>query len=106
MYRDMQPIIRAQIAGMAGEDNWEYNMHLGGHAYRFTFPNGYGMSAIKHHASYGNQEDLWEIAVLLNGSICETTEITDDTIGWLSDEQVLEYAKKIYRLERRNDNGN
>jgi len=59
----------------------------------YKFPNGYGASAIKHSYSYGGPEGLWELAVLdnvheLGGDPCYNTEITDDVIGYLTDEDL------------------
>ena len=75
---------------------------FGGVKYIFRFDNGYGASVIKHAYSYGHEEDLWELAVLefYDGDyhICYDTEITDDVIGYLTDEEVRAYLDKIKGL--------
>lgn len=72
--------------------------------YIFKFPNGYGASVIKNPGSYGNHRDLWELGVLYfvddeEWHLCYDTEITDDVIGYLSDDKVCELLAKIKELE-------
>ena len=74
--------------------------------YRFKFDNGYGASVVKHDFSYGRENDLWELAVLRYGrddefEIDYNTEITDDVVGWLTNEEVLELLGRIQKLNRR-----
>jgi hypothetical protein len=71
--------------------------------YVFRFDNNYGASVVKHGISYGHEEDLWELAVLrlcTDGKyhLCYDTEITDDVIGHLTDEEVRTYLGKIKEL--------
>ena len=73
--------------------------------YIFKFPNNYGASVIKHDRSYGHEDDLWELAVITFGScggwgITYETEITNDVIGYLTDERVQELLYRIKGLER------
>ena len=75
----------------------------GGIQYRFRFKNHYGASVIKHDYSYGHKQDLWEIAVIRyyrddEWYITYDTDITDDVIGYLSDEEVREILKRISEL--------
>lgn len=76
----------------------------GGVKYEFVFQNGYGASVVKHSLSYGNHEDLWELAVLKKDEddgeyrLDYDTEITDDVLGYLSDEEVCEILEKIKGL--------
>ena len=77
-----------------------------GYNHAFRFPNNYGASVIKHVGSYGYEKDLFELAVLEyengddenHGWLCYDTEITDDVIGYLSNEEVLELLNKIKAL--------
>lgn len=66
------------------------------------FSNGYGASVVKHPWSYGNQEGLFEIAVLIGDKseweICYTTVITDDVLGYLTDADVADVLQKIRNL--------
>ena len=52
---------------------------------------GYSLSVISTPFSYGGSEGLWEIAVLdKNNNLCYNTELTDDVIGYLKEEDLLE----------------
>ena len=89
----------------------KYLAHWGPHRiydpgirYRFKFENGYGASVVKHGFSYGNERDLWELAVLKYGTgdnygLDYETEITDDVVGWLADEEVREILGRIKNLK-------
>lgn len=71
--------------------------------YRFRFENDYGASVVKHCVSYGAECDLWELAAIKYTGfeywdLCYDTEITNDVIGGLTDEQVREYLQKIKEL--------
>ena len=81
---------------------------LGGAHYIFKFQNGYGASVIKHLGSYGFSEDLWEIGLIWFFSPIEKMHNQDgwnlvyikelgfdDVIGYLTDEEVRSYLKKI-----------
>ena len=68
---------------------------FGGYWYCFDFDNKYGISIIKHNGSYGHEDDKWEIAVLKNGDLCYDTDITNDVIGFLTEEEVIEYFFKV-----------
>lgn len=84
----------------------DYDEFLRGVHYVFRFENGYGASVIKHSGSYGNEDDLWELAVIMfydkyddnSWDLTYETPITNDVIGWLTDEQVEEYLQKIKEL--------
>ena len=70
----------------------------------FKFENGYGASVVKHFGSYGFDEDLFELGVIeFHGYGCHNltydTPITDDVIGYLTNDEVLEYLEKIKNLE-------
>ena len=68
----------------------------------FKFNNGYGASVVKHNYSYGGDRGLWELAVLLydgdSSSLTYDTSITDDVLGWLTEEDVKETLVKIEQL--------
>lgn len=74
----------------------------GGIQFVFMFPNNYGASVVSHDYSYGGGEGLWEIAVLdENESLCYSTEVTDDVIGYLEEDEVLDVLYHIFRLEKK-----
>lgn len=72
--------------------------------WRFKFKNNYGASVVKHFGSYGYEQDKFELAVLRfeeNGTdyITYNTPITDNVIGWLDNNEVLELLEKIKNLK-------
>lgn len=55
------------------------------------------------NGSFGFEDDLFELAVLYfdeegNSHLSYSTEITDDVIGHLSNEEVMNYLYKIKEL--------
>ena len=71
----------------------------GGIQCRFKFDNGYGASVIRHDHSYGGDYGLWELAVTLaDGSLCYSTPITDDVIGYLTAGEVGLHLNQIEAL--------
>jgi hypothetical protein len=68
-------------------------------ALNFIFQNDKGISIIRHEGSYGGYDGLFEIGVTdENGHLIYDTEITDDVIGHLELEEVLEIINKIKKL--------
>ena len=71
----------------------------------YNFPNNYGVSVIRTKGSYGNEKGLWELAVLIYDNSSDSyvvtydTPITDNVLGWLTDEEVKETMERIERLE-------
>ena len=70
----------------------------GGLVYEFKFDNNYGASVVKHDCSYGNADDLFELAVLYNGQITYDTDLTQDVIGWLTQDEVIGHLEYIRTL--------
>jgi len=66
------------------------------------FPNNYGASLIRGPHSYGGQQGLYEIAVILfdgdDWELCYTTDITSDVLGRLDEEAVMATLREIYAL--------
>ena len=63
------------------------------------YPNGWGFDVVKHYGSYGQAADLWELAVRDNhGELRYDTPITDDVIGWLSEEEIVAIAQQVAAL--------
>ena len=72
---------------------------LNGVGYIYEFENGYGASVIKHDYSYGGKMGLYEIAVLdSSGDLCYSTPITDDVIGYATEDKVLDTLHRIKML--------
>lgn len=64
---------------------------------RHFFDNGYGVSVVRFttsfgSGSYGSEQGLYELAVLKgvekNWEICYDTVITEDVLGYLTEEEV------------------
>ena len=75
----------------------------GGIQKQYKFENGYGASVIQHIGSYGNEPGLWELAVVDWWDVYEldySTKITDDVIGYLTEEDVEEILVRIKELEK------
>ena len=79
----------------------------GGIQKRYTFPNGMGASVVmwiksydgRKLGSYGAVSGLWELAVLdREGNITCDTPITDDVLGWLTEEDVEKTLQEIANL--------
>lgn len=67
--------------------------------YRFSVP-GHGdmeVSVIRSSMTYGGDEGLFELAMLRDDKCCYDTCITDDVLGWLEVEDVLEVLEKVIR---------
>lgn len=83
--------------------------------YVFMFDNGYGASVVKcHPMSYGWKSDLWELAVVRDSRyshiindrlwyIVYDTPITNDVIGYLTDDRVKVLLDKIKALPEKED---
>jgi len=79
----------------------EFNTHpsgMGGKQAVITFDNGYGASIIIGSTWYSNGIDTYELAVLCNRKLDYSTYITDDVLGYLTEQEVSEYMKKIQEL--------
>ena len=77
----------------------------GGFQRVYRMPNDYGASVLQSSVSYGNAEGLYELAVIKFNSedpedwdIDYDTPITDDVLGWLTEEDVQRYLHQIELL--------
>jgi hypothetical protein len=79
----------------------EFNNHPNwdGVQARMDFDNNYGVSVIKASGSYGGSQGLYELAVMYEGDLCYNTDVTDDVLGWLSEEDVTEAMEKVQKLK-------
>ena len=63
------------------------------------FPNGYGASIVQGEHTYGGKDGLYELAVFgEDGHITYDTPITDDVIGYLTEQDVEHTLNKIKDL--------
>ena len=64
----------------------------GGVQAKHFFDNGYGISVVRFNGSYGYEQGLYESAVLKgteeNWHICYDSVITDDVLGYQTEEEV------------------
>ena len=75
--------------------------------YIFRGTNNYGASIVQHDFSYGNKQGLWEVAVLKYDELeadnwkfelCYTTPITEDVLGYLTEDEVNDVLNRISNL--------
>jgi hypothetical protein len=69
-----------------------------GEQWEFEFDNKYGASVIKCDYSYGGREGLFELSVLYDNDLCYSTPITDDIIGYLTEDEVSDLLDRIEQL--------
>ena len=68
--------------------------------WRFSVPNHDDMevSVIRSSMTYGGDEGLFELAMLKNERCIYDTPITNDVIGWLDEEGVLDVLEDVQRI--------
>ena len=78
----------------------------------YRFANGYGASVVKGDHTYGGEEGLWELAVIIFGKgtdnnhtyeLVYDTPITQDVEGNLNDDEVEKLLDQIFVLPMRGD---
>ena len=78
----------------------------------FRFDNGLGASVVKFFGSFGFDDDLFELAVIdwyddEHFGLNYDTEITDNVIGYLTNDEVMDLLYKIRNIvkgETKNEN--
>lgn len=84
--------------------NFEAWHEHGGIGARHTFANGWGVSVVRHSFSYGGDQGLYELAVLnAGGRLDYSTPVTDDVLGYLTPEAVVEAARQVAALPAKED---
>ncbi len=76
---------------------------FGGQSAKHTFPNGYTASVITGGHSYPNDEEPYEIAVMQDGYLCYDTPVTDDVLGYLTEEAANDILQQIANLPKRGE---
>lgn len=80
---------------------FENRAQLNGVVSRIQFDNKFGASVVKHQYSYGGKDDLYELAVIeSNGNITYDTPITNDVIGYLTEDEVTTIMEQIQKLTK------
>ena len=70
----------------------------------FRFENNYGASVVKRFGSYGYDKDLFEMAVIRffddsnNFYITYKTSIARNVIGYLNNNEVIQYLREIQKI--------
>lgn len=71
---------------------------------RMFFDNGFGVSVVSGHLFYCTEEAPYEVAVLKgteeNFRLCYDTDITDDVIGYNTEDDVTEIMKKFRHYDK------
>lgn len=99
MYTKLSDEALEELKKLADDNEVEYSKVFDGHHWTVHFKNGYYASIVKHCGSYGSGRDLFEVALLdENKLLCYDTPITDDVIGYLTEEDVLDICNKIHNL--------
>lgn len=88
---------------MATFADLQFEPHSGVAGVRATheFPNGYKASVVRGEYTYGGQRGLYELAVIHGGEIVYDTPITNDVLGYLTEDEVTEQLAKIAELPAR-----
>lgn len=74
-----------------------YDDFVGSTMAKIQFDNGYGVSIVFGKMFYSNGVDTYECAVTHYGELCYDTWITNDVMGYLSKEELMQ---TIYEVER------
>ena len=68
------------------------------------FDNGYGASIVRHNFSYGHEQGLYELGVLdSDGALTYDTPVTEDVLGYLSEDDVTDALRQIQELSPDNN---
>ena len=62
------------------------------------FPNGYGASILNGYG-YSDKDETYELAVLKGSRICSETYITDDVLGYKTEDEIDEALRQIEGLK-------
>jgi hypothetical protein len=93
-------------------DSYIYREHYNGHHWRFFLANDFYVSLAKHEGTYGEERDLWEVALLQhrendNWSFCYSDEdkiakflpeFVEGICPACSEEDVLNLVRRVEQL--------
>lgn len=67
--------------------------------WKIQFPNSYGASIIGGGpGAYGDGEKTFEVMILYKGEPCYDTPITNDVLGYQSEDEVHDILKQLENL--------
>jgi hypothetical protein len=80
---------------------FKQDIQRGLNAARIMFDNGYGASVVIGPYTYGGEDGLYELAVILgsDGKLTYDTPVTDDVEGYLTEDEVTKLMEQIQNLE-------
>ncbi len=78
---------------------WKESLNPKGIYATMDFDNGFTASVIRNEMSYGNAQGLYELAVMKNGCITSTTDITDDVLGWQDKKDIDRTLKAMSKMD-------
>jgi hypothetical protein len=80
---------------------FKQDIQRGLNAARIMFDNGYGASVVIGPYTYGGEDGLYELAVILgsDGKLTYDTPVTDDVEGYLTEDDVTRLLEQIQNLE-------
>jgi len=79
----------------------DFDVPEGDFAKKAFFPNGYGISVIRHYGSYGYKSGLFECVVIRGTEedwYIDVSVLHGDVLGWQTPADVVAYARKIAQL--------
>ncbi len=95
--------IETEGSGKGIQKIWRFKNDYGASVVKFSIKSMMGRGFIG--GSYGAEEGFWELAVLKfnedNFQIDYKTGITDDVLGRLTEEEVVDYLKKIKDIDEK-----
>ena len=65
---------------------------------RIDFENRYGVSVIIGKGLYSNGINTYELAIIYDNKICYDTPITNDVMGYLTEDEISNIMKQVQYL--------
>lgn len=74
--------------------------YMGGQHATLKFDNGFGVSVLCGNSFYSNGIDTYELAIInKDGRIDYHTGITDDVMGYLTEQEVSDVMRKVQMIK-------
>lgn len=91
------------MASAANFTDLAFHTHRGGQQGIASFDNGYSVSVVQFPGSFGYKAGLWELAVIHDGEIVYDTPVTDDVLGYLTEDDVSRHMAAVAALPPRTE---